>query len=346
MNIIDEINLLIGQNKISEAIEIIVPLTKTLSRGLYNIAFHLQARLAGFENDEIDGIADPTDKQRIISATIKLLSKIESNINETGEVVALCQEYLLHGKKIPFVDRGKFKDLLKENLGSDGAKLIFVTGDPKSGMSYLENYLIHLAKLNTLFDVVRINAAIELDDPEAFKGFNLAKLLSIKFGLDINFDLSEKDQFKFERFITKLKEKLEDHMKIPIVFIHDFHRMMANIEDIKKLLYRIADEFRQDFPKVIFIIAGLDPESLPNWYDVLRFSCPVYEIENIEENNIRDCLKSIYSNFGGKIELILSDSVTEEEYIESMIAKLTEAPLNIASVGSTISEHLYILNKH
>lgn len=349
MTIIEKIKeLLIGKDKISEAIEVIVPIAKTMTIGMYNTAILLKGRYESYEQALIDGTNDENEKNKIRLAITKFLTEIECYLDESGDIKAHCKDYLINDKKTLFADRIKFKELIQENIQSDGAKLIFVTGSAKSGMSYLENYLIHLSKFNTLFKVIRINIAQELDNPEPFNSVSLAKLISIKLSLDINFDISEGVQFKFERFITKMKENLEANPKIPIVFIHDFHRIALVADDINRFIYKIADSFLQDFPKALFIFAGHKPESVPNWHGILRNYCPVYEIENINETNLRDCLKSIFVYYNKKIKNILSDSITEDEYIENMMVRLVPTPTNIdiAFIGSSISDHLFTLNHH
>lgn len=347
MSTIEKIKeLLIGNDKISEAIELIIPIAKTMTMNLYNTTILLQGRYKSYEQDVIDGTNDEKENNRIKKAVINFLTEMECYLDESGDIKAHCKDYLINDNKTLFADRVKFKELIQENVQSEGAKLIFVTGAAKSGMSYLENYLIHLSKFNTLFKVVRINIAQELDNPEPFNSVSLAKLLSIKLSLDINFETSEGVQFKFERFITKLKENLEANPKIPIVFIHDFHRIALVADDINRFIYKIADSFLQDFPKAIFIFAGHKPESVPNWHSILRNYCPVYEIENINESDLKECLKSIFSSYYLKIKSILSDSITEDEYIENMMDRIAPTPSNIdiAFVGSTISDHLFTLN--
>lgn len=346
---LDQMTDLIGLDKIEEVLEELIPLARTMSGGFHIQSVELKRRFVNMENKAVDeGSQDPAARAALSAAILRFINSIKDITNESGEIKALCAEYLLNGKKTLFADRTSFRRIIQENVQSDGAKLIFVTGVAKSGMSYLENYLIHLEKMNDLFEVIRINIAQELDNPDLFNGVSLAKLLSIKLSLDINFDSSEAEQFKFERFMTKMKESLDANSKIPFVFIHDFHRIALVTEDIYRFIYKIADAFIVDFPKVIFIIAGLKPEMIPNWHNTLRNYHPVYEIEKVDETNLLECLKSIFESYNNKIQSTLQDTITEEEYIENMMAKLVPTPSNvdISYVGTTISDHLYILNKN
>lgn len=350
MNIDEVKNVLVATDRIMEALEIIIPFAKSLSGGMYNEALQFKARMENIQNSEMMlGDSDIKERNKVRLAILDFLSQIEHYVNKKGDINAYCQDFIVNVNDIqlPFVDRIRFRQLLMDNMQSDGAKLIFVKGVTKSGMSYLENYLIHLCKINPLYNLVRINVPVELEDPELTNGVSLAKSISIVLNLDIDWEITEKDQFKFTRFVSKLKEAIEKYSTIPIVFMHDFHKMSAVPPDINKFILKIADAFIGSFPKTIFIIAGLELESLPNWSDLKRFF-PVYDIENINQDNIRDCLRSIFKSYNQDIERIMNQQLNEDVYIATMLAKLVPdtSKIDIASVGSSIADHLYTLHQH
>jgi len=170
-------------------------------------------------------------------------------------------------------------------------------------------------------------------------------MLGIELGLDLNLDIDELDQFKFTRFAIKLKEKLLANEKIPLIFIHDFHHLQAT-PDIAKFILKLADVFRQDFPKVIFLIAGMDYEKLPNWESSLRMHCFVYHIEPVNKQNVEVCLDGIFDYYQHKILALGDSAITKTEYVNGMISRLIpdENNINLANVGYMISDHLMQLN--
>jgi hypothetical protein len=184
-----------------------------------------------------------------------------------------------------------------------------------------------------------------LDDPNPSKGVRLARVISEQVGLEINLKDNDEDIFKFVRFTTKLRESLSNHNKIPIFFLHDFHRMTIIPDDLMKFIYNVALNIRNNFPKSLFIVAGLNCESLPNWHSELRQVFPIYNIENIEESTIKECLNCIFDKYKNKVFQLGNGQITKIEYIDKMISILIpEKPkINLAFVGSKISDHLIAL---
>lgn len=341
-----EIRKLIKSDNVKDAIAETIKLTENLSPSLSTSAVLLNSRYEDFQNDEIDGTsAGNSEINSIKRSVLMLLLKIEECTNNKGEIISDTQDTLLSDCSFPFVDRLAFRNILKTALQTNGAKMIFVKGDPKSGMSYLEKYLIHLGQKNSLYQIVPIEIPYYLDDSNPFKGVRLAKYISEFIGLKIKLNDSEEDQFKFVRFTTKLRENLSTQTKIPIFFLHDFHRMAIIPDDLIKFIFSIALTIRNNFPKSIFIIAGLNCELLPNWHTDLKQVYPVYSIENIDEQSIRSCLNSIFEKFQTKIFQTGNGQITKDEYIEGMIFRLIpdKLKIDVTSVGSKISEHLYIL---
>ncbi|PAM95135.1 hypothetical protein B4N84_07575 [Flavobacterium sp. IR1] len=345
MTPLETIQHLLTQDKLEDALKLLILESPKFSSGFHIQTMQLHGRLSKDNNDKVSNVSDPLERDRIRYATLGLTQTLMGFPTVSGQVVATSADHLLNNKCYPFIDRIQFREFLKRQIHGNGAKMIFINGPSKSGMSYLENYLIHLSTLNSLFSVVRINAAVDLNGPEPFKGVSLAKLLGIELGLDLNLDTDELDQFKFTRFAIKLKEKLLANDTIPLIFIHDFHHLQAT-PDIAKFILKLADVFRQDFPKVIFLIAGMDYEKLPNWESSLRMHCSVYHIETIDRVNVEVCLDGIFDYYQPKILALGDSSITKTEYVNGMISRLIpdENNINLASVGYMISDHLMQLN--
>lgn len=342
---LETIRHLLTEDEVEDALKMLILESSKFSSGFHIQTMQLQGRLSKDNNDKISNVSDPLERDRIRFATLELTQTLMGYPTVAGQVVADSPDQLLNNKCYPFIDRIHFRDFLKRQIHGNGAKMIFINGPSKSGMSYLENYLIHLSTVNSLFSVVRINAAVDLNGPEPFKGVSLAKLLGIELGLDLNLDIDELDQFKFTRFAIKLKEKLVANDKIPLIFIHDFHHLQAT-PDIAKFILKLADVFRQDFPKVIFLIAGMEYEKLPNWESSLRMHCSVYQIETINKENVEACLDGIFDFYQQKILALGHSTITKSEYVNGMISRLIpdENNINLANVGYMISDHLMQLN--
>lgn len=331
-------------DKVEDALNLLIVESPKFSSGFHIQAMQLNGRLSKDNNDKVSNVADEKERDKIRLEALRITQTL-MGYTVSGEVVAASADHLLNNKCFPFIDRIQFREFLKRQIHGNGAKMIFINGPSKSGMSYLENYLIHLSTVNSLFSVVRINAAVDLNGPEPFKGVSLAKLLGIELGLDLNLDIDELDQFKFTRFAIKLKEKLVANDKIPLIFIHDFHHLQAT-PDIAKFILKLADVFRQDFPKVIFLIAGMEYEKLPNWESSLRMHCSVYQIETINKENVEACLDGIFDFYQQKILALGHSTITKSEYVNGMISRLIpdENNINLANVGYMISDHLMQLN--
>lgn len=344
MTNLEKIQHLLTQDKLEDALDNLILESQKFPSCYHIQTMQLKGRLSKDNNDIVNNVADPLEHDRIRYATLGLTQTL-MGYTVAGQVVAASADHLLNNKCYPFIDRSQFREFLKMQIHGKGAKMIFINGPSKSGMSYLENYLIHLSALNSLFSVVRINAAVDLNGPESFKGVTLAKLLGIELGLDLNLDIDELDQFKFTRFAIKLKEKLVANDKIPLIFIHDFHHLQAT-PDIAKFILKLADVFRQDFPKVIFLIAGMEYDKLPNWESSLRMHCLVYHIEPINRENVEVCLDGIFDYYQPKILALGDSSITKTEYVNGMISRLIpdENNINLANVGYMISDHLMQLN--
>lgn len=339
------IRTLLGNDKIEEVLALLTQDTAHLSGQFQNTLVQITGQLnrvmnnkAQYTNPELNA-----ERAKIVASTLEFAAEIERYINASGTGADFYLDHLVNDGRNPFIDRDAFRKMVKSKLNSDGAKIIFVKGDKRSGMSYLENFLIHIGRSNNLYNIIRINAKTELDNPDTFKGSRLAKMISIKLNLDLEFERQEDDQFKFTRFVSRLRERLEGEKRIPVVFLHDFHHLQVVPTDIYQLIAMIADSFRQQHPKTVFIVSGLDYELLPNWHTELkRFCCYEYKLEPVNEENIRQCLQAIFQQHRGKImETLEVQEITLEQYIEGMLPLLIpKQPIDLVHVNNEITIHL------
>ncbi len=341
--VLEDIKTLVLQDMLEDAIKLLVSTSKGYSTGLMTKAEVLLSEYRRLDDDKSLGIDVADDMKKLKKSVLNMLV-ILGSYTPNGQIVTLSTNKILNPNSYPFIDRKKFREMLKNLLATDGGKLVFVKGEKKSGMSYLENYLNHLSILSDLFSVARINVAEKLDDPNPNKAVNLARLIADGLNMPFNYITTDTDHLKFSAFTTKLKDTFTSEDKIPIVYIHDFHRMQV-MPDVNKLILLIADAFRQRFPKAIFIIGGMDYSALENWHTDLKLSSHIYEIEPMEVEHVQECLHEIFDKYQTKIDVILN-GISREDYIEGMTAKLiSKHPIDVAAVGQGIKDHLYLLQQ-
>ena len=340
--LISDLKLLIESNKISLAIDELIKMTRNLSNGLYQQSALLKIRLNKIENEDSD-----ETEQDIIKAIFVLIERIEELTDESGALQMMLTDTLVVEDSYPFIDRLQFRNILKGVLEKEGSTMIFVQGAPRSGMSHLEKYLLQLSQNNKIFEVIPIDIPATLDDPFPFKGVRLAQYMSILLSLNESLEKEESDQFKFMRFMKSLQANLSERLTIPIVFMHDFHKMNLVPPDMQKLILSIALVLRNHYPRSVFIIAGLNCEDLPNWHTDLKQVCPVYVIEGIDKQAVMDCLSSIFSKYKERIFKLGDAEISEKDYVEGMLARLipVENQIDLSTVGSLLSEHLIQLKK-
>jgi hypothetical protein len=344
---LNDIKELIGLNRVKDALDEISKLTKRLSSELAINTVLLQSRFKDYEDNVLAGIASKKDFNKIKVDILKHVKNIDEQTDGKGEILAKTDETLLIENSYAFIDRAAFRNIIKDALQSDVGKLIFITDLPKTGMSYLEKYLIHLGQQNKQIQIIPIDIHSHLENPNPAKGVSLAKYISLYSEVDIVFNDTDDEQYKFAQLLTKLKESFEKRSTIPLFFLHDFHRLSIVTQDLLKLIYNVALTVRNRFPKSIFVITGLNCELMSNWHSELEQFFPVYSLENIKEENITECLSCIFDRYKDKIFSLGNSQITKDEYIEGMILRLIpEKPkIDLAIVGSKISNHLIALKK-
>jgi hypothetical protein len=344
---LDGIKKLIRLNKIGQALNEISKLTKKLSSELEASTIILQSRLVEYEQNAINGAANDTDFNKIKTAILMHLNTIIDQTDGKGEILTETNETLLIENSYAFIDRVSFRNIIKDALKSDVGKLIFINSTPKTGMSYLEKYLEHLEQKNKLIQFIPINIPSLLENPNPGKGVSLAKYISLYSKAEIVFNDTDDDQYKFAQLITKLKESFEKRSTIPLFFLHDFHRLSIITPDLLNLIYNIAITIRRKFPKSIFIIAGLNCELMSNWHSELEQFFPIYPLESISEENIIECLSSIFDRYEEKISILINGQITKNKYIEEMIFRLIpeKHKIDLVDVGDKIRKHLIELKK-
>jgi hypothetical protein len=344
MTVWETINELVGNDKIKEALDLLRTASKPFPPAYLSRVVNLQGDLTRYINAEANGTEEIKELRRIRSAVTDLNLELQSRTYEDGECLTSSSESLVIDYSYPFIDRESFRKKLATALKQLKPKMIFVEGLEQSGMTYLENYVIHLGEQCSNYSVISIDASKELYDPNPAKGVVLARLLATK--LDVTIDLTRDDtsQFKFEGFITKLKEKISGMTQTPVVFIHDFHKLEV-MQDVHNLIVRLTDAFRQgNFPKIIFIIAGMKAERLPGWQLNMRMICPVYDTgEAVSVDHVRSCLVSVFKKYGDTIAELGGGPISEADYVEGMIAQLIPEPpnVNLVQVGKELQNHLF-----
>lgn len=330
-----------------EALNEIGKLTIRLSSELEINTNMLKSRLKEYGWSKINGTNDIKDFNKIIEDAFKLIDTIDEQTDGEGELLTETNETLLIENSYPFIDRIFFRNIIKDALDSDVGKLIFINDTPKTGMSYLEKYLEHLEGKNKQILFIPIHIPSLLENPNPCKGVNLAKYISLYSKTEIVFNDTDDDQYKFAQLLTKLKESFEKRATIPLFFLHDFHRLSIITPDLLNLIYNIALTMRRRFPKSIFIITGLNCELMSNWHSELEPFFPIYSLENIKEENITECLSSIFDRYEEKIYKLGNGQTTKDEYIKGMILRLIpEKPkIDLADVGNKIRKHLIELKK-
>lgn len=253
---------------------------------------------------------------------------------------------LLIDNSFPFADRTNFRYMFRSAMESSKAKVILVDGEPKSGMSHLEKFLQHSLSGIDLVEFYPFDVGGILDEPEYSLGETLATSMAVDYGLDIDFSKQSKDLFKFSQFFTQLKEKIIASESVPIFFLHDFHKVQDNNQSLMSFVQILIERVYRDFPKAIFILAGLNYTLIPRWVNDFEFMLGnnIYKMEPVSVEDIASCLSCIFGEYENKIlEAANGHEITEEEYITEVIDELlgVNKTLVLADVGRKISRLLY-----
>ena len=339
---LENIKFLISQNNYQEVLNLLEELSQNLPEGINQIILNLKGRYNRLEEDRVNGIVGTADENQLRMAFTRLTFMIESKGLSSNRVPQIIGSKLLLNNSFPFLDRVGFRDKLTNLFCSDEARLVLVKGDPKSGMSYLGKFLIHLSKNLKICKVIDCDIPLIVDGPYAFKGELVAKYISNFLGIQLDFDNSENVPLKYARFHSGLTEKLRYEEQIHILFLHDFHKLKEVNEDLMKWMYMIIDSIN-NFPKSIFIIAGLNYSLLRNWHSSLKFTADIYEMELIQKDDLSQFLEYVFGEFEQKIRQKLKADITLDEYINSMknlLSVNSSNSLDLEMVGLTLAEHL------
>ena len=91
--------------------------------------------------------------------------------------------------------------------------------------------------------------------PNRVLGEKLAKSILNKLGVSVEFDQEENEQFKFTQFLNRLKDDIKLRNKIPIFFLHDFHKIEHwKMHNLLEFIFNLLKNRSNDFPKCLFII--------------------------------------------------------------------------------------------
>jgi len=252
---------------------------------------------------------------------------------------------LLMNNSYPFADRSNFRNIVRQAMKVPSAQVILVDGIPKSGMSHLGKFLQHSLSDIDIIEFYPFNVGGILDEPESSLGEILATSIAIDLGLDIDFSKFSQDLFKFKQFFTKLKDRISSSNTVPIFFLHDFHKAQDNNQSLLSFVQILIEKVYGDFPKSIFILAGLKFTLIPRWVDDLEFMLDdqIYNMEPVSAGDIETCMRCIFAEYENKIaETAEGGKITEEEYVTEILDELlgVERNVNLVKVGRRISRLL------
>ncbi len=350
----EQIKSFIVNNKLKEAMELIVAKSKQLNFATEKISLGIQADLNEYYDKVTKRTADSTDLPKIRDRLFDHVERIYTYLVKNGNIVLYSEDLLIEKQCLPFINRTNFRNILKTEsekvLKSNCSSLIFVNGSSRSGISYLEKYLTHLCSKFRLFEVVNIDIPHHLDNPNAFKGNILMEAIKSEIGLEILENDPNQDTVKFARFTTKLREKLEKDDTIKIFFIHDFHRIENSMNELnlQNFVYELVSKVSKNFPKSIFILTGYKYEDLKNWRSLIRPTCAIYQIEPLLEDDIKACLSQLYTIYETRICKNEGSNKTETEFVHTTldILKESDGNYNLQIVGEFIMDYIFELRNN
>ncbi|MDF1696866.1 MAG: hypothetical protein P1U56_13575 [Saprospiraceae bacterium] len=342
---IEDLRTLVQNNKTEESIEFLKKFSVGPLKPFLNSLIILRARFDEFNKNQIVNIPQVENLNSIHKTILDIAEEMADHAVPTEEIENLIESRLLLENSFPFIDRKKFRTSIQKKLATDKAHIFLVSGQPKSGMSHLEKFLKNLSENLKVITLIPCDIPQILDEPNMHLGEKLAKFISFSMNMEVNFDDTENAQFKFIQFINKLKEKIRSENRVPVFFLHDFHKINERNENLLEFIFMLITSINSDFPKSIFIVAGLNFENLRNWHNDLRFTTEIYKMESVKIEDLKRCLSIIYEEYKGEIQEKLNQPITKEEYLEQMVQKLTQEgePLNIKTIGESLSDHLFTL---
>jgi hypothetical protein len=252
--------------------------------------------------------------------------------------------HLLRNNIFPFINRNNFRKEFATRLNSNSAKVIFVNGTPRSGMSYLGKFLNDICDKTSLFELYDIEVPYYLDSEDKLNGVTLAKAIAAKFDFDDELVDNRGDKFKFVRFANRLTDVMAERNHIPILFLHDFHRIPV-LDEINSLFYELLSLITKKLPNIVVVIAGFESSNIKNWHNELKYMVKSYNLETIIESDVDVFLSVVYDKYEDKINA-LGAPLTKTDYIDNMKAELMpDNAIDIAFVGEMLADHLFKLNE-
>lgn len=265
----------------------------------------------------------------------------------------MFDEVLIGNGAIPFMNRHEFRDIIKNQLLNEHVRQVaFVSGLPRSGMSYLGKYLEYICDRSQLFQYHSIDVSYYLKDVEQDKaGLELAECISAYLELDIDFSVPQRDKFKFITFIRKFNEFIENSERVPIIFLHDFHKIPVTQSIYNFMFEFVSNAIKNSTPEFNLIVAGFKCEEMHHWHDDLKYSCRLYHTQDIREEDVKSILIQVYLNNKDQIAVHLEAEVNEEEYVEGMLEEFTSGTgrpieeVSIEEIGVALRSHLEVLTR-
>ncbi|TYP75289.1 hypothetical protein [Aquimarina intermedia] len=303
--------------------------------------------------------------------TLKFIEKIKENQIEGDQVIARFlgkfnsyvsrdnydiinglntnhfQSVLFKATNLPFLDRTDFRAKFYHALNCNKGEVIFVKGEKQSGMSYLKEYFLDVCDKFDFLEFREINVFRYLEVPAAAseQGLHLAKIMAANFNLDTNLGIEEIEDLKFIRFCELLRTKFLKMDKIPLVFIHDFHKITNLLNDVNNFLYELIKRVVETFPKAIFVIAGFSYENLSEWDSDLSNKCEVYEMENISQDDLKNFAAIVYQKYKAKIDKLYKESDTnfEDAFVKRL---LPFSKTSVSKLAEVIRSDIKIFESH
>lgn len=251
---------------------------------------------------------------------------------------------LLGRASFPFIDRDPLRGVMAKVLNDEKSNVVFVNGEPKSGMSYLSRFFEEICAKTKVFRLFEIEIPYYFEADE-LNGESLASLIAEKVDLQVTLDDAQKDKFKFTRFITLFNKFIESIDYIPIIFIHDFHKVIVP-ESINKFIFEFVKEAtRIDKEGYILILAGFNYTNIRNWHTDLKYAVNVHDLTPFSEQDVKDFLEEVFTKYEDKIKELGGENMTLNDYIEGMLGELgVLEEVNISRVGNGLKSHLSQLN--
>ncbi len=346
---LEQIRKLLAQSKIDDAFLFMEKqLAEFLSLRQENIIVNNKAAFHGLKERIGNGIISDTDAQvekaKIITNILELIDKILQDENSALAMSKLGLECLIQDGSFSFLRRDDFRKKVISHIKKISTNALFVKGEEKSGMSYLQNFLYHFSRLNSdsNINIISINMERLLNNPATNKSSSIIEIMLEKIGKDSTTQAEE--HIKFIRLGTALKDYAQNRSMFPVFFFHDFHKVHVIADEIYQLIYQLIEQSYN----CLFIFAGLNYDAIPNWIQV-RNGCEFYSINNseISRKNVEECFQLIFKKYRDKIITSLSgQQITFEDYYSQVYPRLFVTPddgvsVNISQVGTVINNHLY-----